>query len=97
MIDLQNLPKNVSDLGKLIYAKGFKKLPKVQKISQSGHTDARLRFLSNSYVCSQQEQIHFQMDRFLKSRKLICCPRAGNESILENKTTSSRSSCCKVH
>ena len=26
------------DLGKLIVAKGFKKLPKVQKIAQSGHT-----------------------------------------------------------
>ena len=33
MIDfntLQNLPKNVWDLGKFIVAKGFKKLPKVQ-------------------------------------------------------------------
>ena len=29
---------NVGDLGKFIVAKGFKKLPKVQKISQSGHT-----------------------------------------------------------
>ena len=28
---LQKLPKNVRDLGKLIVAKGFKKLPKVQK------------------------------------------------------------------
>ena len=38
----QNLPKNVGDLGKdlgkLIVAKGFKKLPKVQKIAKSGHT-----------------------------------------------------------
>ena len=32
------MPKNVEDLGKLIVAKGFKKLPKVQKIAQSGHT-----------------------------------------------------------
>ena len=34
MIDLtslQKLPKNVGDLGKLIVAKGFKKLPKVNK------------------------------------------------------------------
>ena len=33
MIDfntLQKLPKNVGDLGKLIIAKGFEKLPKVQ-------------------------------------------------------------------
>ena len=35
MIDL---PKNVRDLGKLIVTKGLKKLPKVQKIAQSGHT-----------------------------------------------------------
>ena len=30
---LQKLPKNVDDLGKLIVAKGFKKLPKVHKIA----------------------------------------------------------------
>ena len=30
---LQKLPKNVGDLDKLIVAKGFKKLPKVQKSS----------------------------------------------------------------
>ena len=39
MIDfdtLQKLPKNVRDLGKLIVTKGFKKLPKGQKIAQSG-------------------------------------------------------------
>ena len=35
---LQKVPKNVGDLGKLIVAKGFKKLPKVQKIANSGHT-----------------------------------------------------------
>ena len=35
---LQKLPKNVGDLGKLVAAKGFKKLPKVQKIAQFGHT-----------------------------------------------------------
>ena len=42
MIDfdiLQKLPKNVGDLGKLIGAKGFKKLAKVQKIAQFGHTE----------------------------------------------------------
>ena len=35
---LQKMPKNVGDLGKFINAKGLKKLPKVQKIAQSGHT-----------------------------------------------------------
>ena len=29
----------LEDLGKLIVAKGFKKLPKVQKIARSGHTE----------------------------------------------------------
>ena len=38
MTPLQKLPKNVRNLGKIIVAKGFKKLPKVQKIAQSGHT-----------------------------------------------------------
>ena len=32
------LPENVGDLGKLIVPTGFEKLPKVQKIAQSGHT-----------------------------------------------------------
>ena len=36
---LQKLPKNGEDWAKLIVAKGFKKLPKVQNITQSGHTD----------------------------------------------------------
>ena len=36
---LQKLPKNGEDWGKLIVAKGFKKLPKIQNIAQSGHTD----------------------------------------------------------
>ena len=35
---LQKLPKNVEDLGQLIAVKGLKKLPKVQKIAQSGHS-----------------------------------------------------------
>ena len=35
---LQKLPKNVGDLGKFMVAKGFKKLPKVQKIANYGQT-----------------------------------------------------------
>ena len=42
MIDFDTFTKNclriLGDLGKLIVAEGFKKLPKVQKIAQSGHT-----------------------------------------------------------
>ena len=33
----------LEDLGKLIAAKGFKKLPKVQKIARSGHTAIELQ------------------------------------------------------
>ena len=54
MIDfntLQKLPKNVGYLGKFIVAKGFKKLPKVQKIARSGHTDGQLvNFLNEMSV-----------------------------------------------
>ena len=39
---LQKLPKNVWYLGKLIVAKGFNKLPKVQEVAQSGHTDYKI-------------------------------------------------------
>ena len=34
----QKLPNNEGHLGKIIVATGFKKLPKVQQIAQSGHT-----------------------------------------------------------
>ena len=39
---LTRIAKNVGDLGKLIVAKGFEKLPKVHEIAQSGHTDSDL-------------------------------------------------------
>ena len=35
---LQKFPTNVRDLGKLIVAKGFQWLTKVQQIAQSGYT-----------------------------------------------------------
>ena len=38
MARLQKFPKNVGDLAKLIVAKGFEKLPKVQYITQYAHT-----------------------------------------------------------
>jgi len=40
----QKLPKNLGDLGKLIAAKGFENLLKVQNIAQSGHTDYQPSF-----------------------------------------------------
>ena len=36
---LQKLPKNGEDWGKLIVANDLKKLPKVQNIAQSSHTE----------------------------------------------------------
>ena len=40
---LLKLPKNGDDWGKLIVAKVFEKLPKIQNIAQSGHTGWALR------------------------------------------------------
>ena len=45
---LQKFPKNVGDLGKPIVAEGFEKLPKVQKIARSGHTDCGLTIWSST-------------------------------------------------
>ena len=42
---LQKLSKNVRDLGKLIVATHFEKLPKVQKIARSGHTADKLSWI----------------------------------------------------
>ena len=38
------------DLGKLIVAKGFKKIPKVQLITQSGHNGYKLHYLQHALV-----------------------------------------------
>jgi len=48
---LQKLTKNGEDWGKLIVAKGFKKLPKVQNIAQSGHTGQQHNCLLQQ-ICS---------------------------------------------
>ena len=39
----------LGDLGKLIVAKVFKKLPKVQKIARSGHTGRNIRLWAVVY------------------------------------------------
>ena len=39
----ENCLKCVGDLGKIIIAPGFEKLPKVSKITQSGHTVRKLK------------------------------------------------------
>ena len=38
------IPKNEGDLGKIVVATGFEKLPKVQQIAQSGHTGCSQRW-----------------------------------------------------
>ena len=40
----------LGDLGKLIVAKGFKKLSKVQKIARSGHTISVSPYLKGSLL-----------------------------------------------
>ena len=45
------------DLGKLIVAKGLKKLPKVQKIAQSGHTGGKVKICASSIHRKQQIKI----------------------------------------
>ena len=47
---LLKLPKNGKDWGKLIVAKGFKKLPKIQNIAQSGHTTPNERLTICNFI-----------------------------------------------
>ena len=48
---LQKLLKNVGNSGKIIVAVGFEKLPKVQLITQSGHTALLLLWQSKLESC----------------------------------------------
>ena len=59
---LQKLSNNVGDLGKLIVAKGIKKLPKVQKIANSGHTAREPLFL--------KYEANFAQDMYLSSENV---------------------------
>ena len=56
---LQKLPKNVGDLGKLIVAKGLKKLPKVQKNAQSGYPGRRIGKARQKRFTTQTSLITF--------------------------------------
>ena len=47
---LLKLPKNGEDWGKLIVAKGFKKLPKIQNIAKSGHTGSN--WFLEKFLCA---------------------------------------------
>ena len=55
-MSIKKLPNKVGDLVKIISATCFKWLPKVQKITQSGHTGYRLLDNSQStHQCSIQQ------------------------------------------
>ena len=49
-------------LGKSIVAKGFKKLPKVQKIAQSGHTDSQRTLTLGKSRCTAELLFNFHLD-----------------------------------
>ena len=52
----------LGDLGKLIVAKGFKKLPKVQKIARSGHTEfAICRFKERYKTICRIERVVYKI------------------------------------
>ena len=59
---LQKLPSNDGDLGKIIVATGFKKLPKVQYIAQFDHTAPEwegLRFKSHLPTTTWKDKMIF--------------------------------------
>ena len=52
----QKLHKNGEDLGKIIVANGFKRLPKVQNIAQSSHTECEP--ISHSLVTERKSNVN---------------------------------------
>ena len=67
---LRKLPNNVGNLGKIIVATGFEWFPKVQKITQSGHTGNKWESLSRlwpkvfvSYFKENYENLSSSNDR----------------------------------
>ena len=72
MTPLQKFPKNVGELGKLIVAKGFEKLPKVQKIAQSGHTGLFLHLIfSNSALPSLLQRLSKRQKAAFPNQKMF--------------------------
>ena len=79
---LQKLPKNVEDLGKLIVAKGFNKLPKVHKIANSGHTGKGQKYFMSFSIfslmewCKEKRNVRNKRQKssftFLQNESKIC-------------------------
>ena len=74
---LQILPNNVRDLAKLIVAKVFKKLSKVQKIAQSGHTahesSITIKKLDHLFLCCIS-LLSVDVCTYIKLEKLLSSP-----------------------
>ena len=67
---LQKLLNNEEDWGKLIVAKGFKKLPKVQNIAQSGHTVANVMCIAHpACKCNILKAILTTLTRYARTIK----------------------------
>ena len=72
----------MDDLGKIIFATGFKKLPKVQKIAQSGHTPHRslpkTRPIHTQARFNMRFKVHFRSGllRFSTRVKNVICIRS---------------------
>ena len=78
------MPKNGEDWGILIVAKGFKKLPKVQDIAQSGHTARNNR----SQCCKQILEYHIATYAEIQHSnwfKLVTLLAAANQSAIFQK------------
>ena len=68
----------MGDLDKLIAAKGFKKLPKVQPIAQSGHTDgidySDIRLMSSILPNRFTSSIFYILETSILLKYLIIVP-----------------------
>ena len=65
MIYFDTFTKIVGDLGKLIGVKGFKKLAKVQKIAQSGHT-AHWQALAHQSLSDRYTSLTFYLENEIR-------------------------------
>ena len=64
----------LGDWGKLIVAKGFEKLPKVQKIARSGHTEFTsvcIMFLKKIKIFSQKNVPRWSLESMPKKKSSI--------------------------
>ena len=91
---LQKLSNKVGNLGKIIVATGFQWLPKVQKIAQSGHTDAYLPtqvLLSNEGSRGGKKSLPKLKSLSKRNRKLLnSLPSASKQQWRKPRSTDHR-------